>query len=187
MANQTSMKIMVGLTEVTITGDDQREIIEEAAFYQELPDQCPECQASLIFTARHPQSFNYYGMRCLGKPSHETTFGVKKEGGALFYKAKEPWTSWQGRPQEEESAPQKTGAAADFDGLGDDDSYDRDEAMGEQTRRAIYAEGRAKGMTDDAIRAFVYRVTKKEPGSQLSAGDGEIALEAIRRVAKVRK
>jgi hypothetical protein len=93
-------------TTVTVRSDDQREIVEAAAFFQELPKACPVCKSPVVFTARHPQSFNYYGLRCTGRPSHESTFGVKKEGGALFYKASEPWTSWQpgGRPDSEPEA-----------------------------------------------------------------------------------
>jgi len=88
---------------VTVRSDDQRELIEAAAFFQELPKACPVCKSPVVFTARHPQSFNYYGLRCTGRPSHETTFGVKKEGGTLFYKASEPWTAWQpgARPESE--------------------------------------------------------------------------------------
>ena len=91
-------------TSVTVRSDDQRELVEAAAFFQELPKACPVCRAPVVFTARHPQSFNYYGLRCTGRPSHESTFGVKKEGGALFYKASEPWTAWQpgARPEGEQ-------------------------------------------------------------------------------------
>lgn len=94
------------VTSVTVRSDDQRDLIEAAAFFQELPQACPVCKAPVVFTARHPQSFNYYGLRCTGRPAHESTFGVKKEGGALFYKASEPWTSWQpGNRPEAESDP----------------------------------------------------------------------------------
>lgn len=94
MEMQISMRLGESAT-VTVRSDDQRELVEAAAFFQELPQQCPVCKATVVFTARHPQSFNYYGLRCTGRPAHESTFGVKKEGGALFYKASEPWTAWQ--------------------------------------------------------------------------------------------
>jgi hypothetical protein len=98
---------------VTVRSDDQRELIEAAAFFQELPKVCPVCKAQVVFTARHPQSFNYYGLRCTGRPSHESTFGVKKEGGSLFYKASEPWTAWQpGARPESEAEPETEERAA---------------------------------------------------------------------------
>ena len=101
-----NMEITIRLGEaisVRVQSDDHRELIEAAAFFQELPRACPVCKAPVVFTARHPQSFNYYGLRCTGRPSHESTFGVKKEGGALFYKASEPWAAWQpgARPEGE--------------------------------------------------------------------------------------
>ena len=100
MELQITMRLGDGMS-VTVRSDDQRELIEAAAFFQELPTTCPVCKATIVFTARHPQSFNYYGLRCTGRPSHETTFGVKKEGGALFYKASEPWTAWTPNPRPE--------------------------------------------------------------------------------------
>ena len=105
MEMQITMRLGDGMS-VTVRSDDQRELIEAAAFFQELPTACPVCKATVVFTARHPQSFNYYGLRCTGRPSHESTFGVKKEGGALFYKASEPWTAWQpGAKPETETEP----------------------------------------------------------------------------------
>src|SRR5688572_6133434 len=92
---QIEIAIPLGTSTVTVRGDSVADTIDAAAFYQELPTACPVCRAPVVFTARHPQSFHYYGLRCTGRPTHESTFGVHKEGGSLFYKANEPWKLWQ--------------------------------------------------------------------------------------------
>lgn len=79
---------------VKVRGEGQAEVIDMASFFQELPTACPVCSAAVHFTSRHPKGFDYYGMRCKGRPSHETTFGAHKEGGTLFYKSSEPWTAF---------------------------------------------------------------------------------------------
>lgn len=87
-----------------VRGESQREIIQMAAFFSELPTVCPVCQARVQFTSRHPQGYDYYGMRCAGKPSHETTFGAHREGGTLYYKANEPWTAWEPASRPDDAA-----------------------------------------------------------------------------------
>ena len=91
---------------VEVTADNVKAIIEQASFFQDLPSACPVCDAPVLFTCRHPQGFDFYGLRCTGRPSHETIFGVHKEGGTLFYKASEPWSAWQpgARPEDERGA-----------------------------------------------------------------------------------
>jgi hypothetical protein len=91
---------------VEVTADNVKSVVEQASFFQELPSACPVCDAPVQFTCRHPQGFDFYGMRCTGQPAHETTFGVHKEGGTLFYKASEPWSTWQSgaRPEDERGA-----------------------------------------------------------------------------------
>lgn len=93
---EIQVQVHIGITTVTVKASTVIEAIDGAAFFSALPGECPVCRAPVSFTARHPQSFHYYGLRCEGSPSHETTFGVHKEGGGLFYKEREPWTTWQG-------------------------------------------------------------------------------------------
>jgi hypothetical protein len=102
---------------VEVTADNVKALIEQAAFFQDLPTACPVCDAPVQFTCRHPQGFDFYGMRCTGQPSHETTFGVHKEGGTLFYKASEPWSAWQPgtRPEDERSVDASFAAARELD------------------------------------------------------------------------
>ena len=88
---------------VEVTADNVKSVVEQAAFFQDLPSKCPVCEAPVQFTCRHPQGFDFYGLRCTGRPAHETTFGVHKEGGTLFYKSSEPWSAWQpgARPEDD--------------------------------------------------------------------------------------
>lgn len=80
-------------TTIKIESDDSKELIQQAAFWQELPTECPECKASVHFSYRAPKNFEYYGLRCSGKVTHECNFGQLKSGG-FFYKDdwKEAWT-----------------------------------------------------------------------------------------------
>lgn len=86
MAEKLIIGIAANVT-VEITGNSSKEIIQQAAFWGELPDKCPVCSAPLTFSYRDPKGFHYYGMRCLGNVAHETTFGqYQGEGKGLYYK-----------------------------------------------------------------------------------------------------
>lgn len=86
--------------EIRITGETM-DILRELAFWDSLPSLCPLClrdhntETQLVFTFRTPtaksgnregETFTYYGMECLGEPSHEVQFSPRKEakGGGLF-------------------------------------------------------------------------------------------------------
>lgn len=103
-----SITIQFGTSTVTVTDTDLTDAIDRAAFFDMLPRQCPECGAGVHFTARHPRGFHYFGLRCDGSPAHETTFGVHKEGGGLFYKEREAWTVAYGQPDPDFDAPAPT-------------------------------------------------------------------------------
>jgi hypothetical protein len=75
----------------TVSGDDPKKVIENVAFFSELPDTCPICQSTTVFSFRNPKEYNFYGMRCTGTPAHECTFGQRREGNGLFYKGQDSW------------------------------------------------------------------------------------------------
>lgn len=73
--------------EISFDAKDDKESISRIAFWQGLPTQCDICGASVVFSHRQPQGFDFYGLVCLGTPQkHETTFGQNKTGETLFYK-----------------------------------------------------------------------------------------------------
>ena len=75
----------------TVSGEDPKKVVENVAFFSELPDTCPICQSPTHFSFRNPKDFNFYGMRCSGTPAHECTFGQRREGNGLFYKGQDSW------------------------------------------------------------------------------------------------
>lgn len=79
-----------GAIQVTVQADSLREAIEEIGFFGGLPSACPLCACPLALFHRRPQGYDYYGLRCTGVPSHETTFGIHKDGTRLFYKQRDP-------------------------------------------------------------------------------------------------
>jgi hypothetical protein len=84
-------KIIIGLAPnvtVEVEGDDVKQLIEKASFWNSLPHECPLCQASLVFFHRLTQSDDaYWGQVCTGSPTHEANFGVyKKESRGFYYK-----------------------------------------------------------------------------------------------------
>lgn len=82
-------------TTVTVSAEDEKVVIEQAAFFNNLPRACPVCAANVVFTFRKPKGFTFYGLRCLGPTQHEATFGQHKEGGKLFYKESESWKQFR--------------------------------------------------------------------------------------------
>jgi hypothetical protein len=84
---ELTISLFNGSVHVVVRGDDTLELIRLAAFYSQLPRECPVCGAPVHFTYRTPQDFEYYGLACRGEPRHETSFGQYKGGKGLFYKA----------------------------------------------------------------------------------------------------
>lgn len=72
---------------VEIANDNIKRLIEQAAFWSELPSVCPLCKAPLVFFHRNPQDNDFWGQVCTGPVKHESSFGVyKKEEMGLYYK-----------------------------------------------------------------------------------------------------
>lgn len=91
----------------------QKAIIEACAFWQAIPENCPMpgCEAPLVFTARHPQSYHYYGLRCLGPVPHEMNFGERKDHSSLYFKDDGWKDAHTGNNQDNEPAASQGSAA----------------------------------------------------------------------------
>lgn len=79
---------------VEISGDNERELIKQAAFWQSIPAKCPVCGAPLILNYRTPQTFTYYELLCLGTPSHSVNFGESRGSHDLYYDTKKTWKAY---------------------------------------------------------------------------------------------
>lgn len=87
MAAKVTLEINISPTLVVrVEGNSEKEVIQAGAFFHELPSNCPTCDKPLVLSFRQPQGYTYYGLKCIGTPSHESNFGQHKEGGSLYYK-----------------------------------------------------------------------------------------------------
>lgn len=76
---------------ITVEATDAKQLIKESVLWTDVPPVCPMCGADLALLFRNPQSYEYYGLRCLGTPQHEATFGEYKDHAkGLYYK--DQWT-----------------------------------------------------------------------------------------------
>lgn len=96
---------------VEVEGNEECECIRQAAFWTGLPTECPECGCPLTLFYRTPKDYEYYGLRCTGPVTHESTFGKHKADGSLFFREREPFqlarapkTDEDGWPVDEEPA-----------------------------------------------------------------------------------
>lgn len=88
--------------DITVTADDQKGAIELAAFFDELPNACPECGAVVRFTHRVVNDDNFWGIICAGEITHETTFGnFKAAKRGLYYRSWIPWQHFESKRQPE--------------------------------------------------------------------------------------
>jgi hypothetical protein len=99
-----TIKCQIGKNVIEVTEDTAKKAIEEIAFFQNIPSECPECQSPVKFTFRTPQSYTYYGLECTGQDHHAVNFGQNKEGGSLFYKH-DKWTSFKDRNSASQEPP----------------------------------------------------------------------------------
>lgn len=101
--------------------DAQKNIIEACSFWQGLPTLCPMpgCGAPLVFTARHPQTYHYYGLRCEGPKPHEMNFGERKDHSSLYLKEWKDANTSSDQADEPASAQGQTAAAPAASPTGD--------------------------------------------------------------------
>jgi len=68
--------------------DQQKNVIEACSFWQQLPTVCPMpgCGAPLVFFARHPQEYHYYGLKCTGPKTHEMNLSERKDKSSFYMK-----------------------------------------------------------------------------------------------------
>lgn len=83
--------IVCPLFQVKISGENERDLIRQAAFWLSLPTKCPLCQATLALDYRTPKTFKYYTLKCNGSPAHSVNFGQAQADGSLYYDDKKPW------------------------------------------------------------------------------------------------
>lgn len=102
--------------------DAQKNIIEAAAFWQNIPTICgmPGCGATLQFFTRHPQNYHYYGVKCTGPKTHELNFSERKDHTSLYIKD-DGWRDAGGSGQQADepaSAPNQPAQTASTTGDG---------------------------------------------------------------------
>lgn len=96
------LKLHVGKMVVEVEGETQQEVLAQAAFFADLPSECPCCSHPLRPFLRRPQGFEFYGLVCSGPQPHESNFGVRRDGSGLYYKGPGSFRAWAGRDDEEE-------------------------------------------------------------------------------------
>ncbi len=118
------MKIKVGRNEIQVSGKDEREVIEQASFFGQLPAACGHCDSEEIgFCHSCAQNqYDYYFLKCKGC-GWEYKMGIRKSDHKLFPKPEKNndkgWVApYQGPgrdededqsqpPQRRESAPEQ--------------------------------------------------------------------------------
>lgn len=88
------LTIQVPGGELEITGDTQKALIEQAAFWQSLPLVCPVDGTPTRLHYKEPKGFSYYGVVSTGARKYEMGIGQHKEGGTLY--AKDRWSYFDG-------------------------------------------------------------------------------------------
>jgi len=100
---QVTPRLVVHVDDVNV-----KNLVEQAAFWSMLPSKCPVCNSEVVFTYRHPQDYEYYGMQCNGIERHEVTFGeYKDQAKGLYYKPNEPWRAWGAGQQQQGDGQQQ--------------------------------------------------------------------------------
>lgn len=82
------IKLKMGVPggEMEITGDNQREIFEQASFWQNLPTVCPLDGYPTRMDHRQPQGNDYYQLQTTGPFPFVYKLGIRQEDHALFPK-----------------------------------------------------------------------------------------------------
>lgn len=90
-----STRIKVGSSMViTVQGKDEKDLIEQASFFGELPCKCGRCDSGeLAFKYRRTDDYDFYELVC---KACEATYalGQKKEGGKLYPRGNKETGEW---------------------------------------------------------------------------------------------
>ena len=129
-----TLKLKVGKAVVEVTGKNEKEVIEDASIFYEMPCSCGLCKSNNIgFRHRAHKDYSFYELLCLDCLA-TFAFGQRKEGGGLFPKGNDDG-NWEPK----------------YEGKGghdrDDDRRDsrrdsRDEPRGRSTEREDDRRGR---------------------------------------------
>lgn len=98
---------------VELTGDNERDIFKQAAFWFSLPTECGLCKASLTFDYRTPQTFEYYSLKCTGPTPHVMNLGEKKSSHDLYFDRRKHWEPFRAGAVDEHDAAAANAAADD--------------------------------------------------------------------------
>lgn len=84
-----TLKFKIGKAVIEVAGRNEKELIEDASLFYELPCECGLCKSTnLGFRHRRTTDYDFYEMLCL-ECRATYAFGQKKEGGGLFPKGKD--------------------------------------------------------------------------------------------------
>lgn len=87
---------------IEVAGNNEREVIEQAAFWLSLPTKCrfktgPDkfCGAPLVVDFMTPQGFKYYKLKCSAASPHCVNLGQKKETFELYFDSSKQWETFR--------------------------------------------------------------------------------------------
>lgn len=84
-------------TVVEISGDHETDIIKQAAFWSDLPTECPVCKSGLRFGYSTPKTFRYFQLICLGNADgvrHSVNLGEKQGSHDLYFDREKNWVKY---------------------------------------------------------------------------------------------
>ncbi len=100
-------------TSIEIQGDESQDVIRIAAFWQSIPNQCPVCQASLVFEYSTPQIYKYYKLKCTGQTPHTVNLSERTDKTGMYFDNRKPWETWRAGAVEESAGNNAANGVAD--------------------------------------------------------------------------
>jgi hypothetical protein len=112
-----TLRVVKGDLQFEFTADgpkSMQELIKQAAFVSEWPNDCPICSASVFLAYRSPSGNDYYSLQCNGSPAHEVNLHELKEDKGMYYKPEEWQVAYKDRNKDGQSqnAPATSSAPA---------------------------------------------------------------------------
>jgi len=100
-----TIKTKVGQNEITVSGDDDKDLIKKISFWGQLPKKCGNCESDAIgFGHADRSGFDFYFMKC-SSCQYEFKFGQKKDHSGLFPKSNKWEAPFASSGNDEEYTP----------------------------------------------------------------------------------
>lgn len=100
-----TLKLSLPLFSIEITGETERDLIRQAAFWLSIPHKCPVCSKPIVLDYATPKTYIYFKLKCTGETPHTVNLGEPVDKNkSLYYDTTKTWEKFRPGRHEDDQA-----------------------------------------------------------------------------------